>query len=121
MPETLADCAARCHDPRRGRKPGAEAADGCKEVVHARDAKQLEARNIDGKHERDANTARRASDPPASVQAYLRSRFPWPPSPGFCGTRLPQAMRPLECVRSLVGSSEWPGRDAMSSASATRS
>jgi hypothetical protein len=53
MPETLADCAARCHDPRRGRKPGAEAADGCEEVAHARDAKQLEARNIDGKPERD--------------------------------------------------------------------
>jgi hypothetical protein len=40
------------------RKPGLEAADGCEEVAHARDAKQLEARNIDGKPERHQESKR---------------------------------------------------------------
>jgi hypothetical protein len=58
MPETLAQCAARWHDPRRGCKPGLEPEDCREEVAYARDAKQLEARNIDGKPERDQENKR---------------------------------------------------------------
>jgi hypothetical protein len=130
MPETLPDCAARCHDPRRGRKPGVEAADGCEEVVHARDAKQLEARNIDGKPERDQERKHgeaRASDPPALDGDAISFRHA--DDRASHGHRR-QDFAARDCLEQFgrysarafwLGASVWPRRDSMSSASATRS